>query len=180
MPYYLNITEAFFLQFVFLKPGVDWRFVVVNWCSKQCCYLSFCLHLPVKGVVFAPIVPLSLGNLPQSGVWHDINHRREWWKRQLACLTCKCVLLLHPIGLSITTHTVVQVPFVFRLSSFGLSALCLIVCCWSVKHFRWKQLFIHTFGFLFMGFWNGFKLFKSIKGTLINQANRVLSAWLSV
>lgn len=150
-----------FLQFVFLKPGVDWRFVLVNWCSKQCSYLCFCLHLPVKGVVFVPIVPLPLGDLPQSGVWHNISHRREWWERQLACLICKCVLLPHLIGLCITTH------IFFSMLLFYL----LYVCCWSAKHFRRGLLSYIHFVVCSWSFRTAFKMSKSIKVPLIRQVN---------
>ena len=116
--------------------------MVVNWHSKKCCYLSFCLHLPPEGVVFVPIVPLPLGDLPQSGVWHDISHRTEWWERHLVCLICKCVLLLHLIGLHITTHCAsVFFFFCFLLSEFVLSAY---VWCWSAKGLRRPALITYT------------------------------------
>lgn len=41
-------------------------------------------------------VPLPLGDLPQSGVWHQIHHRGEWRERQLLCFICKCVLYYIP------------------------------------------------------------------------------------
>lgn len=168
MPYYLNITEAFlFLQFVLLKPGIDWRVVVVNWCSKQLCYLSFCLHLPVQGFVFGPIVSLPLGNLPQSGVCYDISRRREWWERQLACLACKCVLLLH----TLCVHFFTFVVLLFALGLLELHHLLIFEAIWKRSVFYFKKIVACSLPFKTA--LSKSKQLQSIKLPLKSQTNSV-------
>ena len=129
--------------------------MIVNWCSKQRRYPPVGLHLPVKGVSFVPIVPLPLGNLPQSGVGHHISHRRERWERQLACLACKCRF--------ITSHRSVRTHTLWPFSQFCCSFLCLF------------SFHIHSAvcSRPFTSALSKFKQFKSIKVSLISQANSV-------
>ena len=141
--------------------------MVVNWHSKKCCYLSFCLHLPPEGVVFVPIVPLPLGDLPQSGVWHDISHRTEWWERHLVCLICKCVLLLHLIGLHITTHCAsVFFFFLFSFVWICFICLCLVLICKGPQKTCFNYL--HS-GVSSWSFRTIFKILTSIKVSVLNQ-----------
>lgn len=125
----LHIT---FLQFVYLKAGIDW--IVPS--SAVICPFIFISLLKVL------CLSLSLGDLSESGVRHNICHRREWRERRLPCLICKRVLFLflHLIGLCITTdHSFVF----FSLLFFYL--LC--VCCWSTKHLL---LYMHSVCCLFL------------------------------
>lgn len=79
---------------LFFSTPANWRFAAENGCSTQRFYLCFCLHLPAEGAVFALLSPIPLGNLPQSGVYHNINHGGEWRSRRR--LTCESVYALHP------------------------------------------------------------------------------------